>query len=249
MDGIAFHAFVDDADLPDARDLRAAPGLGGSARDLIDALLAVDLPRVRLALERDPALAGVSADGRSLAEIAVATGDATLLRELLSHDVAADGAGDGAPLILALHARSPDLAFVLLAEGGASPAPAAGRLEPVRAAIALGSEGGVRLLLDHGLDPDVRDQLGRAPLHVALDMEKFALAELLLDRGADPYAIDQAGANLATSLGAPMVTDAPAEAAARARLAARLPALGWPEPAPAPRALAALAAEGRWPPR
>lgn len=248
MDGIAYHAFVEGADLPDSRDLRSANGVGSAGRDLIDALLAADIGRVRLLLERDPALAGVQAGGRTLAEIAVAIGDPTLLREVLSHGVSADGEMGG-PLVLALHARSPDLAFILLDEGGASPAPADAPLEPVRAAIALGSAGGVRLLLDHGLDPDARDDLDRRPLHVALDMEQFAIAELLLDRGADPYAIDASGANLGTSVTTAMVSDAPDEAAAQRRLANRLPALGWPSPAPVPRELLALAADKRWPPR
>lgn len=248
MDGIAYHAFVEGADLPDGRDLRAAPELGGAGQELIEALLAADVGRVRLLLERDRALAGLKADGRSLAEIAVATGDATMLREILSHGAASDD-GLGGPLALALHARSPDLAFVLLTEGGATPAPVDAPLDPVRAAIALGSTGGVRLLLDHGLDPDVRDDLDRRPLHVALDMEQFAIAELLLDQGADPYAIDIAGANLGTSATTAMVSAAPEQAAAQRRLAARLPALGWPEPTPAPRALLALASDGNWPPR
>lgn len=250
MDGIATDRFVAGADLPDARALREAPGLGASGRDLIDAVLAADVPRVRYLMERDRALARTAADGRSLAEVAVATGDATLLREVLSHGVDPNGAGDdGAPLILALHATGPELAHVLLAEHGAAPAPAGGVLEPVRAAIALGSAAGVRMLLDHGLDPDARDTLDRRPLHVALDMERFAIAELLLAAGADPFAIDAGGANLASSLAMPMVTDAPEEEAARARLAAGLARIGWPHPAPTPREVLALAADGRWPPR
>lgn len=249
MDGIATDRFVAGADLPDARALREAPGLGASGRDLIDAVLAADVPRVRYLMERDPALARTSADGRSLAEVAVATGDATLLREILSHGVDPNGTGDGAPLILALHATGPEVAHVLLAEYGAAPAPAGGVLEPVRAAIALGSVAGVRMLLDHGLDPNVRDTLDRRPLHVALDMERFAIAELLLAAGADPFAIDAGGANLASSLAMPMVTDAPEEEKARGRLAAGLARLGWPDPTPTPREVLALAAEGRWPPR
>ncbi|MEE2916955.1 hypothetical protein COA17_06010 [Sphingomonas ginsenosidimutans] len=249
MDGIATDRFVAGADLPDARALREAAGLGGSGRDLIDAVLAADIARVRFLMERDPALAQTSSDGRSLAEVAVATGNAMLLREILSHGVDPDGAGDGAPLVLALHANGPELAYVLLAEHGAAPAPARGALEPVRAAIALGSAAGVRMLLDHGLDPNVRDTLDRRPLHVALDMERFAIAELLLVAGADPFAIDIGGANLAASLAMPMVTDVPDEAAARARLTDGLARLGWPSPAPTPREVLALAADGRWPPR
>jgi uncharacterized protein len=248
MHGIATDAFVPGADLPDADALRRDAALGESGRAVIDALLSGDADRLDDLLARDPALARTTATGLSLAEIAVATGDQILLTAVLNRGAAPDGAGDGAPLILALHARGPELALILL-DHHASPTPRAAPLEPMRAAVALGSSAGVRLLLDRGADPDTIGPLGRRPLHLALDMERFAIAELLLDRGADPFALDASGANLATSAATAMVGDDPAEAAAQARLIARARALGWPEPFPEPHALVARAAAADWPPR
>lgn len=246
MDGIATDAFVAGADLPAADALRRDPALGASGQALIAALLAHDAGRVDDLLAHDPALARQVAAGLSLAEIAVATGDAALIEVVLARGAAVDGTGDGGPLILALHARAPDPAMILL-DHGASPTPPAAPLEPFRAAIALGSVAGVRLLLDRGADPDIRGPLDRRPLHVALDMEAFAIAELLLDRGADPWAIDAAGANLATGATTPLIGRSAEAALGQARLRARVRELGWPEPHPTPAALKARAATGDWP--
>ena len=248
MDEIATTAFVDGADLPDPDAARRDPALGESGRALIEAVLAHDVGRVDELLKRDPALARTDAGGTTLAELAVATGDAGLLHVLLSRGGEPDGIGDGAPLILALHATEPDLALVLLL-AGASPTPADAPLEPFRAAIALGSLAGVQMLLDHGADPDTAGPLARRPLHIALDMEQFEVAELLLRCGADPWALDASGANLATGATTPMVSGSLANAVAQARLREQVRGLGWPEPIPTPAALVAKAAAGDWPPR
>lgn len=240
-------AFSPDADRPDLEAAARDPALGESGRALVEALIARDPHAADALLARDPALARSRPGGVALAELAVAAGDPDLLERVLARGAPADGTGDGAPLILALHAAAPDLAVVLL-RADASPAPDAARLEPMRAAIALGSLAGVRLLLDHGADPNVVGPLERRPLHVALDMEQFAVAELLLDRGADPWALDASGANLGTAASTPMVSGSLDNAVAQARLRARLRGLGWPEPAPSPAELKARAAAGDWPP-
>lgn len=247
MTGIATEAFIDGADLPDAGALQRDPSLGGSGRALVDALLAHDADVVDSLLAHDSALVRATFAGQSLTEIAIATGDMTIIETVLARGAALDGTGDGGPLILALQSSAPDIAWLLL-DRGAAVAPKGAPLEPVRTAIALGSSGGVRMLLDRGLDPDLTGALARRPLHVALDMEQFTIAELLIDRGADPYAIDAAGANLATAATTPMVTTSVVEAGAQARLRERLAALRWPEPHPAPPALVAMAATGNWPP-
>lgn len=247
MDDIAKISFVEGTELPDFRALATDSAIGGSARDLLDALAAVDGDRIEALLLRDPGLSRFSVDDRTLAELAVATGDASVVQRLLAHEALPDANGDGAPLVLALHARHPDLAHALLA-AGADPTPKAALLEPFRAAIALGSVGGVRMLLDHGADPNVSGPLARRPLHIALDMEKFAIAERLIEAGADPWAIDSSGANLGTAVTTPMLTDSPGDHAAQRRLATKAQGLGWPDPVPSPQKVRALADEGRWPP-
>jgi hypothetical protein len=156
-------------------------------------------------------------------------------------------AADGVPLSLALMARQPDYAHALLAEG-ADPTPDGNPLGPFRTAIAGGSMGGVRMLLDSRGDPNVADRLGHRPLLIALDIERFAIAELLLDRGANPWAIDSSGGNLGTAAYTPMVTDDAAEAEAQRRLRTRLSRLGWPAPPPSPAQIRTLALNRQWPP-
>ena len=159
-----------------------------------------------------------------------------------------DGVEDkGLPLRLALRAKDAAFAHRLL-EAGASPNPKGNPSGPLRTTIALNSLGAVRMLLDFRADPNVMEATGNRPLHTALDMEHFRIAELLLDRGADPWAIDSGGANLGTAATTAMLTDAAEEAEAQRRLAERLGKLGWPEPVPSARGVRAAAAAGQWPP-
>ncbi|UVO50004.1 hypothetical protein M0208_05525 [Sphingomonas sp. SUN019] len=248
MDEVSRAAFVDGADLPTTAELLGSETLGGSGRELVAALLARDSGRVVHLIDRDPKLLEVVAADRSMLEVAVATGDIALVDVLIAKGAALDGARDGGPLVLALHANAPGIAHALLT-AGASPTPPDNPLAAFRAAIALGSAGGVRLLLDFGGDPDTRGGLDRRPLHIALDMEQFGIAELLMSRGADLWAVDAGGANLGTAVTTPMVTNDPAERDSQIRLAARAIEAGWPDPSPTPQAIRAMSLAGAWPPK
>ena len=62
-------------------------------------------------------------------------------------------------------------------------------LSAIHWAVLKRREGVLRVLLDHSSDPkliDNYDDLGRAPLHVAIDNEFHAGVSLLLQFGADP---------------------------------------------------------------
>jgi hypothetical protein len=240
--------FAADTVLPTRAELLASPALGGSGRDLAEALLDRDAARARRLLDADPALARqpVGRD-HDMLTVAIASCDPALVSLLLDHGAPPDGVRPGLPLDLALRADDPDLAFRLLG-AGAHPNPKGHPTGPLRTAIELNSLGGVRMLLDFHADPNAAESNGRRPLHIALDTEHFRIAELLLDRGADPWAVDHGGANLGSAVTAPMVTGAPAEDAARQRLVARLARLRWPNPVPGFAAVRALAAEGHWPP-
>lgn len=248
MDDVSRAGFVDGADLPTRDELLGTPTLGGSGRDLVEALLRRDANRAIHLVDRDPALLETFATGRTMLEIAVATANLGMVDVLIAKGAALDGTGDGGPLILALHARTPDLAHALLT-AGANPVPVTNPLAAFRTAIALGSLSGVRLLLDFGADPDTQGPLQRRPLHVSLDMEQFRIAELLIARGADPWAVDEGGANLGTAVTVPMVTDNPIERAAQVALATYALRAGWPDPAPTPQSIKVLIGSGNWPPK
>jgi len=225
------------------------PGLGSAARDLAAALFDRDLDRAGTMLASDPALARMPVgEHHDMLSVAVATCEPDAVALLLRRGAPADGRGDrGVPLGLALMATGPELAHALLA-GGASPAPAGDPLGPLRTAIATGSAGAVRMLLDFRADPDTADRLGHRPLLLALDTERFRIAEMLLDAGADPYAVDSTGGNLGTAAYTPMATADVEEAAAQRRLRERLSRLRWPSPPPSPAAIRALALDRAWPP-
>lgn len=239
--------FPADVELPDAALLRAAQ-LGGTARDLGEALLAGDVARATALLRADPQLARVDVGGRDMLELAVAGCAPDAIDAVIAAGAPADGAADeGMPLQLALTADTPALAHRLLSKG-ASPTPRGAPLSPMREAIMRSSIGGVRMLLDFRADPDAMESTGKRPLHIALDTERFRIAELLLARGADPWAIDIGGANLATSAYTPMMTADAEEAQAQRRLQQRLRDLRWPDPAPTPAQVRRLALDGAWPP-
>ena len=226
----------------------AAEAPGGTARALAEALLDGDLAAATKLLETDSALAKVRVGkDADMLVVALATCRHDAVDLLLDKGAPVNGLTPGVPLTVALRANEPWYAERLL-KAGASPNPKNSPLGPITTAIALGSPGGVRLLLDHGTDVNARERTGNTALLTALDMDQFATAELLLARGADPWAIDSSGGNLGSSVTRPMVSTDPAQAAAQQRLAARLASIGWPDPVPDPRAVKALALDGAWPP-
>lgn len=233
---------------PERQAALANRDMGQSARDLIAALFDRDYDAAKALLDQDRTIArqpiGRDAD---VLILALATCEPRFVDLLLERGAPADGARAGAPLIMALRANEPWYAQRLLA-AGATPNPADDPLGPMRTAIALNSAGGVRLLLDHGANVDAMERTGTRALHIALDMERFQIAELLLERHADPWAIDSGGANLGSAVAEGMLTKSPADEAAQRRLSQRVQAIGWPQPAPHPRELRHLAFSGEWPP-
>lgn len=247
--GAAGACFDPGTALPRRSDVLRAPTLGASARDLAEALFDGDRARAVRLLDADPALARLAVGPtHDMLALAVASCDPALVSLLLSHGAPPDGVQrQGLPLDLALRAADPEMAYRLL-QSGASASPASHPTGPLRTAIERNSLGAVRLLIDFRADVNAAERNGRRPLHIALDMERFRIAELLLDRGADPWTVDRSGANLGSALVAPMVTRSADEEAARDRLRHRLGRIGWPEPVPDHSEVRERVAAGRWPP-
>lgn len=241
--------FASGTELPQRRDTLTDQRLGAAARDFAEALYDGDLARAGQLLAADPGLARRRVGAHyDMLSVALATCRADAVDLVIRGGAPLDGVEDqGLPLRLALRAKDPDFAHRLLS-AGASPNPKGSPSAPLRTAIALNSLGAVRMLLDFRADPNVMEATGNRPLHTALDMEHFRIAELLLDRGADAWAIDSGGANLGTAATTKMLTESAEEEAAQRRLAGRLAKLGWPEPVPSFRDVRAAATAGNWPP-
>ena len=149
---------------------------------------------------------------------AAAAGRADRLRELLAADPAAisERTPEGfTTLGLAAFLGGPEAVRVLL-EHGADPDDDADNrfgVRPVHAASAAHDRETMRLLLQAGADPNLRQQGGFVPLHEAAHSDDVEMARLLLDHGADPtlaaddgrdarrIAADDGSARVATLLG------------------------------------------------
>jgi ankyrin repeat protein len=129
---------------------------------------------------------------------AAALGRVERLRELLeaSPALARRWSPDRATALhFAAFFRQPE-ATQLLVERGAdleAVSPTFGDVTPLHSACASGERESARILLEAGVDPNVRQQGGFTPLHAAAQNGDEELARLLLARGADPDAATDDG--------------------------------------------------------
>jgi len=66
-------------------------------------------------------------------------------------------------------------------------------VHPLNSAVAGGHSEIVRLLLEHGADPDAPDRAGYTPLHASAENDDLESTRLLIDAGADPTRADPDG--------------------------------------------------------
>ena len=167
--------------------LREDPSLA-SARD------GTGLPVLLLALfhqQREAAAALLEAEPELGVLEAAAAGRADRLRELLDADP--DAIRERTPegfttLGLAAFLGGAEAVRVLLEHGADADDDADNPfgVRPVHAASAAHDHETMRLLLEAGADPNLRQQGGFVPLHEAARSDDAEMARLLLDHGADP---------------------------------------------------------------
>ncbi len=117
-------------------------------------------------------------------------GDVDRVRALLAADpgqVNAFSADGFQPIGLAAFFNQPQAAQILLENNADvnSPSHNAQKVPPLNSACASGSLEIARMLLDHGADPNLRQEGGFVPLHNAAQNGLVELIELLLDHGAE----------------------------------------------------------------
>jgi ankyrin repeat protein len=201
--------------------------MASTSDELFDAIEAGDVGRVDAMLEDDPTLAssrdasGVSALMRAryrfdkaLTETvkrrvdildvfeAAAFGDVDRLTELLGDEpsLVNDYSGDGfTALHLAAFFGRPDTVALLIERGAEVDAFGRGWMTgtAMHSAVSRLHADVVRILLDAGAKPNVRQSAGWTPLHAAAMNGDLTSVELLLASGADPTATNEEGRSVA----------------------------------------------------
>lgn len=197
--------------------------MASTSDQLFEAIEAGDVGRVDSMLDDDPAAAssrdatGVSALMRALYRFdkglveavkrrvdildvfeAAAFGDVDRLTEILSGEASLVNSysGDG---FTALHFAAffgrPDAAALLIERGAEVDAFGRGWMTgtAMHSAVSRRHADVVRVLLDAGANPNVRQSAGWTPLHAAAMNGDLTSVELLLDSGADPAATNEEG--------------------------------------------------------
>ncbi len=121
---------------------------------------------------------------------ACAIGDLDAVKRMLAADrsVLEVRSADGfPPFALSVFFRRPEVARCLVEQGADVNAAAenAMRVAPVHAAATTQELEMMRLILDHGADPNARQQMDYTPLHSAAGRGDIEMAKLLLAHGAE----------------------------------------------------------------
>jgi len=194
--------------------------------DLIAAVEAGDLERVRELLAADPAHAAEEKDGIPAVRLALYHRQPTIRDALLEADPPLDGLdraalGDADGLRTALAVEDdlvtrrsadgftalhyacffggPEVTKLLLDHGAEPNAPAenASHVRPLHSAAAARDAASAARLLAAGADPDAQQAGGFTALHAAAQHDDAELAGALLRAGADPAIRDDKGADAA----------------------------------------------------
>ncbi len=232
--------------VPDLRQMLPLLSHGEAGRDLAAAVFEGRADRMRAMIARDRQLLATVAAGADAATsgdlltFAVATGEPALVMALLECGMPPDGALPGRALALALMADSPDMAAVLLGAGAsADPQTRPGGVDVLATAIDADHGAAVAILLRYGANPRWADEFGIDRVRLAVDAERFVIAEQLLAAGGCGWRVAEDGSTAAhrTALGAAFFDDAD-NRAAQQRLEARFAdeargnGIGWPLPSP-----------------
>jgi len=154
--------------------------------------------RVRDLIAQGANVEARDAEGRSPLAIALSTGNADIAQALLDGDADANARGVGETFFLhfAAQERRPDLVRLLVQHGANAAATDDSGATAMHVACRTGDTAVVReMLRARGAAESfvARDNLGQAPIHLALAGDSFETLELVLGAGADPSAPGASG--------------------------------------------------------
>ncbi|KFZ16935.1 hypothetical protein V502_04822 [Pseudogymnoascus sp. VKM F-4520 (FW-2644)] len=160
-------------------DINATPTMGETA--LGSAIYRDDANMVHLLLENGADVNIKPLAGQSPLFLVASKGDSVLLRLLLERGANVDESPPGFPsaLYMAIHREDLETAKVLL-EFGAN----ASTGNSLNVAVDHSNVNAVKLLLDHGADPNSKPTGGQTPLYSAATNGDTVSMQLLLDKGA-----------------------------------------------------------------
>ncbi len=250
--------------IPDASLVRTNISHGQSGRDIADAIISGDKVRAIAILQADPKVAGAQVmfdPARSterpqgqygdILSLAVSRCDLSMVGELLSAGLSAEGVQKGEALTLALLADSPEMGELLLRAGASVDPQKNGGKNVMHEVTAFGHVGAAMMLLRYGLDIGWEDEFGDGHLQTAVDMEQYRIAELLIEKGAKPFRIGGAGNMAAQSFDRPLIIANADNDAARQRLLLRAKtmweATGYQWPLPPVAEVRERILSGAWP--
>lgn len=139
------------------------------------------------AVERGASVRSQDLNGHSVFELAVRSGQPTVLRELLQSTADANQAvGKRGDYLIHLATRLSDIGClaVLLENGAYVDSLGHYRRTPLHLASKLGGEYMAQLLFDHQANPDATDALGNTPLHIASERGDRVMVKLMLKNNA-----------------------------------------------------------------
>lgn len=166
--------------------------VGSFASDLIEATRAGDADRVARLLTDRPDLNEATGDGLTALHLAAQSGHAGILEALLNAGAEVDPGtriGSYTPLhIASSQADSAIVSLLLNAGADAQAITTNSHVTPLHlAAQEVGGAESVKLLLEHGADPNAREiSAGQTPLMFAAASNQADSIRLLLQAGADP---------------------------------------------------------------
>ena len=121
-------------------------------------------------------------------------------------------------------------------------------ISTVHEAVANKNLAELERLIKEGVDVDITDNRGQAPILLAAVTDQFQMVDRLIDAGANIWAFETLGYNVGIYTSTSHVSSSSVEGIARERVIEKLKARGFPWPPPFPDKTLEMVNRNDWPP-